>query len=546
MVGKPVYRKDKLGIAGQIYAQSGQMHFEIVCDEANLQKLVGRTTGPLIKPQGRKDAIYGDVWFKVPKGAKLFDKEPHPYRRDDGEPPLGPHPSVQRQQAIGVTGSDLVIRMHFERGDCALTTFALKQDGRCTQVGEPSSAHDYEYNMYSEAMRLNKKYSDGSTAPASPAPKAPSPSLIYEMLRFGRAVGETMPPDVKFGHWRKVVTPEGTGWINLNQATIGVYSDADFPQWAGWSLIDDDADATSLCTSPTVKRWLDLDGDGHVTHAGAKEALHDKTVAKRLSMAICKFPIEWSKDEGAINTRWGWVKQASEALPVPLSSADFEALKAHIQALGFWEDIHDNELPKANACWHFPPKAFVEQFRKCGWLSPSELAQCLPRKSLTGSIPWSVSVQRAATHVQPINLIYGKYLNNCKIRLIHFLAQTYIETGVLRTSTEDSKGAGHSYGAFYGRGYMQLTWASNYEAYGRYRHLLDQGTLAYADTRITATSTHIWADGGPSKRWAPRFDPSIVETDNSHGAEASGMYWLAKTFHGKNNINRAADHGRRR
>ena len=304
VVGKPVYRKDKLGIAGQIYGQSGQMHFEIVCDETNLQKLVGRTTGPLIKPQGRKDAIYGDVWFKVPKGAKLFDKEPHPYRRDDGEPPLGPHPSVQRQQAIGVTGSDLVIRMHFEGGDCALTTFALKQDGNCTQVGEPSSAHDYEYNMYSEAMLLNKKYSDGSTAPASPAPKAPSPSLIYEMLRFGRPVGETMPPDVKFGHWRKVVTPEGSGWVNLNKPTIGVYSDADFPQWAGWSLIDDDAGETSLCDSPTVKRWLDLDGDGHVTHAEAKEALHDKTVAKRLSMAICQFPIEWSKDEATINERW--------------------------------------------------------------------------------------------------------------------------------------------------------------------------------------------------------------------------------------------------
>ncbi len=66
-----------------------------------------------------------------------------------------------------------------------------------------------------------------------------------------------MPPDVKFGHWRCVATPDGTGWVNLNQpTTIGVYSDADFPHWAGWNLIDDDSTPESLCNSSTIRSGL--------------------------------------------------------------------------------------------------------------------------------------------------------------------------------------------------------------------------------------------------------------------------------------------------
>jgi len=91
--GKQVYRKDVIGMPGQIYGQYGQIHFEIVFDRANLEKLTGRATGPLTARQGRTDAIYGDTWFRVPRGLKVFTNRPHPYRRDDTEAPLGPHPS---------------------------------------------------------------------------------------------------------------------------------------------------------------------------------------------------------------------------------------------------------------------------------------------------------------------------------------------------------------------------------------------------------------------------------------------------------------------
>lgn len=51
-------------------------------------------------------------------------------------------------------------------------------------------------------------------------------------------------------------------------------------------------------------------------------------------------------------------------------------------------------------------------------------------------------------------------------------------------------------------------------------------------------------DSGSRKiRWAPRYDPSIVETDISQAGKASGFYWVSKTFRGTGNTNRVCDEG---
>lgn len=542
VAGRKVYRKDVIGIAGQVYGQTGQIHFEIVCNQADLEKLVGRNTGPLTATTGRRDAIYGNIWFRVPKGTPVFEnREPHPYRLDDREPPPC---ALITPQAARTTDQEYVIRMRYQRGECTLTTFHKDGDGQYVVFGSQACGSGYEYGLYREANRLSAKYIELNESVGSAYAIVPTPCVIYEILRFGRSLGtEALPAGSKFGHWRKIATPEAVGWVNLNLTGIGVYSDADFPHWAGWSLIDDDTTAKSLCGSPTIRRWLDVNGDGHVSHAEMVQGLHIDAVRTRLSKAICKFPIEWSRNEDSIDRRWGWLKESSESLPGALPTNDFVLLKAHIQALAFWEEIHDPHLPPADQCWHFPPKAFIEHFRKCGWLSASELSQCLPRTSLSGNITWNVAFERGSTHAKPINFIYRKYLNECRIRLVHFLAQTHIETDVLRTMVEDSKGYGYAYGPFYGRGYLQLTWPFNYDAYRRFRGVASHGVSAYADPRITSTSTHAWADGAAAQRWSPRFDPHIVATDPIHAAESAAMYWLAKTFRGKHNINRAADLG---
>ena len=57
-----VYRKSPLGRAGQIYGDPGRLHFEIVCDEENLKRLVGRASGHLnTGANGRTNAVYGSM-----------------------------------------------------------------------------------------------------------------------------------------------------------------------------------------------------------------------------------------------------------------------------------------------------------------------------------------------------------------------------------------------------------------------------------------------------------------------------------------------------
>ncbi|MDP9646969.1 M23 family metallopeptidase [Paraburkholderia caledonica] len=60
--GNRIYRKDVVGTPGQIFGQYPQIHFEIICSEANLKKMIGRAPAPLGNTPARRDAVYGDMW----------------------------------------------------------------------------------------------------------------------------------------------------------------------------------------------------------------------------------------------------------------------------------------------------------------------------------------------------------------------------------------------------------------------------------------------------------------------------------------------------
>jgi predicted chitinase len=179
--------------------------------------------------------------------------------------------------------------------------------------------------------------------------------------------------------------------------------------------------------------------------------------------------------------------------------------------------------------------------RRCGWFSAEELAQCIPKNSITEqNISWQTAFARARTHVPYLNVYFRKYMGSSRKRHSHALSQIYTETGIFKDMKEIGSGARKPYAAFYGRGYNQLTWPENYLAYGKFRCLADQKNPVYFDSRINATSVHADA-GGKSFKWSPKFDPDIVANDLSHSAEASGFYWIGKHFRGTSNINRVCD-----
>ncbi len=314
----------------------------------------------------------------------------------------------------------------------------------------------------------------------------PHQSRWYELLRFGRNLGraerskDPLPADAE--HWRKVNTPRGEKWVNLNAKGTYKFSDADFPAVMGWQLIGDDKNASDQrCNSDALRGLLLLsiaemserEKACEKTPAGlrllAKQTVH-KDMAGKMQKLICKFPSEFDQD--TFEARYGHVKDEEVFKDKPEAWGKF---KAHIQALTF------KDLPQAykQAQWHFHPVAFIKHMRQCGWLSHDELVQCIPKQALrTGAgVFWeevrvkpSDSVESTVPdHRIPLNRMMRKYgISNKPLRIASFLGNAIQETGWFR-SLQESGGAGQWYAPWFGRGFLQLTHADNYFGYWQWR-----------------------------------------------------------------------------
>jgi len=518
--GDRVYRKEILGTAGSIYGATNRIHFEIVCDDANVKLLTGRSeTYTPVERDGRTDAVFGSIHFLLLVGTQFLVSDP----RVAGTQP----------ETAYTSDKAFFVVMTFNHGDCAMQSLDL--GGR--PIGSLSESA-YEYELFKAASEYYPN----------------SPSAGYELLRFGRVLGPDLLNPATAPHWRQVAYPGGTGWVDLNSANVRKFSDADFPFWDHWSmLLDGSPSKDSRCRDIKILQLLDKNGDLNVTPQEAQEKLSDPDLQIQMAHKVCKFSTEW--DPSTIDNRWGWLR--TDAL-TRMNSADFARFKAHVSALSFWQQAN---LGIDGAHWHFHPRQFITHFRKCGWLSLDELKQLMPRnpgptQGPAHPISWDQAFHAFAGNVQVLNKIFRKYNLLDALRQIHFIAQAFIETDMFRTMREyggarqqhDKDGnlfwpapMMEFYAAFYGRGVMQLTWAGNYAAYGTYRQFPNADT--YKDNRITHTSKHHWSgQGNPVKVWFPRYDPEIVADFPYNACDSAGHYWVSKPIgNHQRNINRVSD-----
>lgn len=551
-IGMQVYRKDELGAAGRIYGEIHRIHFEIIADQSQITHLVGRSDR-LLEHQagnGRTDSCWGDMYFFVPPEVFAYEQPPANRLQSQntatviyrcpalptGEIPeqegSSPDPYAPQEPPTLVQGYEwavahflqdgFFVRMRYERGQCTLTSYLITGD----EIGMHQEEADYEYNLYRTATNLYPL----------------RPSAGYELLRFGRVLGPDALLPVEAAHWRQIALParDGeeprTGWVNLNAPTVTQFSDADFPGWQGWQLIDDDTDSDSHCQSPFIRSLLRLD-DGKVAtdqvdavsialspayarlsdeeklklseryeleRARNEATLSNPDMQRQIKRLICKFPTEWSRND--FDTRYGWLRKVAPGGQLPEES--YERLRRHHQELAFWENAALEGIETKH--WHFPPKEFIAAFRKCGWLSSSELAQCIPRKVIEqtrsqgqtvypqSSIAWGTALARANRFKVPLNKTLRKFLiSSSKRRMSYFLANSIQETTYL-SRTAEGGGPTLTYAPWYGRGMMQLTWEDNYKLYTGFR---------------TGSRTPTFRD--------------VLETDLNHAAESAGFYWVS-------------------
>jgi len=414
--GEKVYRKDPLGLPGTVDGVNA-FHFQIFCDDDNISKLTGRKSGELdISKNGRTDSVYGDIHFYLPPQTKFYDKAP----ADNST-------SITGLSELYTSNVPLYASMTLAQGSCTMVTRQknTQVDGKYDLLGEPlvnADGKDYEYNLYKTAMRNYKE----------------SPSAGFELLRFGRVINTDnealVPADAPL--WMTVSYPGGKGVVNLADSSIKKFSDADFPHWTGWQMVDDDNDTHSQCNSSIIRK---------LQEEGSYE-----TQSNRL---ICCLPFEWEKS--TIDARYKWLmtglpweqctSEKTAIWQVPgtqesnkrtlMSEEDYGKFKQHAEALCF-----DSGTLGSGRLWHFEPKAFIRQFRKCVWLDCEIIEKIMAAntsKKLTTSIK-QIS-EKTTEYYEAINIIMNKYNVNASNRISLFLGQGAVESGYLLSMQEVSQ-----------------------------------------------------------------------------------------------------------
>ena len=289
-IGKSIKREQIIGTSGVVDGKNA-FHFQICCEEKMLNVLCGRIHGGVnIASPGRLKPVYGDEYYCFPVDTPVYDDIPKGFVRTP----------------MTLTAEDLYII------NCGGDTKTLrkKDDGFYDHLGSVAVGVNY----ISEASG-----------------------------------GDFLKNAMGYSHWVKIPIPGGSGWVDVCTDNIMSYSEAELPDWAGWSLIDDDTSSDSQCNSKIIKKLY-----AEKKNDDAKDLL---------THSICKFPFEW--DFSTFDARFSWVKTKTDHLSEPLTDDDYNELKEHIKSLCFFDKL-PAEVQKelSGQIWHFEPRVFITQIQK--------------------------------------------------------------------------------------------------------------------------------------------------------------------------------------
>ncbi|ORF43971.1 hypothetical protein B5800_13125, partial [Gilliamella apicola] len=149
------------------------------------------------------------------------------------------------------------------------------------------------------------------------------------------------------------------------------------------------------------------------------------------------------------------------------TNEQFAWFQNHVKALAFWEQA--NIGIDANH-WHCPPIEFIKHFRKCGWLSDSELKQLVPSHAIRGNNWEKVPEFNKARNTLRLNInkMLRKYCINTPLRMACFFGNAIQESSWFGGLPERG-GTSQWYSPWYGRGLLQLTPPYNYQYYWQFR-----------------------------------------------------------------------------
>jgi len=439
---------------------------------------------------------------------------------------------VQSLQA-GTNAQRLYVRMRYDQGVRHVQTWAWDDETeRSTALSGERADADYEYNLYQRATDL---YSS-------------CPSAGYELLRFGRVIGtdkdKLSASDTVL--WESLpFSATQSGYVNLADAKILKFSDADFPHFMDWTKINEDGTFVPDHGRANVNVFADLIKAVDTNHDGdlTKEEYEayfksDPTARQRMRRLICQHSSEWDKRTQVARyedlTHTGEVFDQYPQNHQPF--LDFYAKAA------FWEEAG---LP--DKVWYFHPLEFVAHFRKCTWQSEREFKQLLPIHAIRKGkdkhthLPvmyWEAIQEGARTtpifdnQRVPLNRMSRKYGISTRERMACFYGNAVEETQWLSSLYEDNSAT--RYAPWDGRGFLQLTWPSNYLAYWDFRGRTAQitpdcrSTLLAAEHKANTQRNNAALLAAESKLTTDMQDWRGAAGDppnQTEPTESAGFYW---------------------
>ncbi len=494
--GKKVYRKDRLGFLGKNHGEA-HLHFEIFMTEADF------TT--YFEQEGHKVALgerqpvtpsskdyWGRTYFVIPKGSTFVSVPPGlGSAKTAGHDARLLFPPLDGGSLDA--NSTLYVEAFFSRGERFTRAWIDKGDGALISLtSDPvqDKFEEYEYNLYERATTLYET----------------CPSDGYELLRFGRILSTDTPTlhvDQR-ATWLAVPYANGKiGYIDVNAATIQKLSDADFPLFRDWQKIEDGNtpfDPEGLCGYDELCQIAGVtDAEPSSQGSMPNEFTHDQRLAAyvqgkaevraKLKGFICHAKSEW--DESNNDERYSGLT-ASEGFFGKRKETDPHGYENFINFVKQFQFMGQTSLGEGKKFWFFHPTAFIRHFRKCGWISAAEMAQCFPpvlehlqlTKFQESKTLWSTAFERAGRWVHSFNKGARKYgISRSNVRLLHLFSHVIPETGNLGL-VKEINGEKARYSPYYGRGLIQLTHLENYESYGKFRHFAHENSgELYADLK---------------------------------------------------------------